>query len=70
LKNWTVSNLLFSSELSLTHNAEVFSVPTSQFISYETKVWLPYFIKRHILRKKIAKPPAIIERGEKAFDSA
>ncbi|CAJ0550186.1 Ff.00g101160.m01.CDS01 [Fusarium sp. VM40] len=57
-------------QLTLEELDQVFSVPTSQFISYETKVWLPYFIKRHILRKKIAKPPAIIERGEKNFDSA
>ncbi|KAM0206816.1 hypothetical protein ACHAPA_005484 [Fusarium lateritium] len=57
-------------QLTLEELDQVFSVPTSQFISYETKVWLPYFIKRHILRKKIAKPPAIIERGEKGFDSA
>ena len=56
--------------MKLTTSAEVFSVPTSQFISYETKVWLPYFIKRHILRKKIEKPPPIIERADKGFDSA
>jgi hypothetical protein len=48
----------------LTLSAEVFSVPTSQYISYELKVWLPYFIKRHILRKNIEKPPAIIEKAE------
>lgn len=46
-------------------HAEVFSVPTKSFISYEIKVWLPYFIKRHIFRQKISKPPPIIERGEK-----
>ncbi|KAL4732177.1 hypothetical protein ACLX1H_001185 [Fusarium chlamydosporum] len=57
-------------QLTLEELDQVFSVPTSQFISYETKVWLPYFIKRHILRKKIEKPPPIIERADKAFDSA
>lgn len=41
---------------------EVFSVPTSKFIGYELKVWLPYFCKRHVLRKKIEKPPPIIEK--------
>jgi hypothetical protein len=46
--------------------AEVFMVPTKSFISYELKVWLPYFIKRHILRKNIMKPPPIIARAEKA----
>lgn len=50
----------------LTSLAEVFSVPTKSFISYELKVWLPYFIKRHIFRQNIVKPPPIIERGEKA----
>lgn len=46
--------------------AEVFSVPTKQYIGYESKVWLPYFIKRYILRKNIPKPPAIIEKEDKA----
>ena len=45
---------------------EVFSVPTKQYISHESKVWLPYFIKRHILRKNIPKPPPIIEKEDKA----
>ena len=43
---------------------EVFSVPTSTYINYELKTWLPYFIKRHVLRKKIEKPPPIIEKAE------
>lgn len=46
--------------------AEVFSVPTKHFIGYEIKVWLPYFIKRHILRRKIEKPPPIIEKAPNA----
>ena len=50
----------------LIHLAEVFSVPTSQYISHELKVTLPYFIKRHILRKNIPKPPPIIEQEDKA----
>ena len=48
----------------LTDSTEVFSVPTSQFISYETKVWLPWFIKRYIFFKRIPRPPSIIERSE------
>ncbi len=44
--------------------AEVFSVPTREFISYESKVWLPWFLKRYILRQKIARPPPIIETRE------
>ncbi|CAG1998118.1 unnamed protein product [Fusarium graminearum] len=57
-------------QLTLEELDQVFSVPTSQFISYETKVWLPYFIKRYILRKQIEKPPRIIERADKSQDSA
>ncbi|KAF7557181.1 hypothetical protein G7Z17_g863 [Cylindrodendrum hubeiense] len=51
-------------QLTLEELDQVFSVPTKDFISYETKVWLPYFIKRHILRQKISKPPPIIEKAE------
>ncbi|EMT65686.1 hypothetical protein FOQG_07585 [Fusarium oxysporum f. sp. raphani 54005] len=58
-------------QLTLEELDQVFSVPTKQFISYETRVWLPYFFKRHILRKKsVVKPPPIIERAELTFDSA
>ncbi|KAG8167470.1 hypothetical protein KVR01_003159 [Diaporthe batatas] len=52
-------------QLTLEEIDQVFSVPTKSFISYELKVWLPYFIKRHIFRQKIAKPPAIIEKEAK-----
>lgn len=48
----------------LTIFSEVFSVPTKSFISYELRVWLPYFIKRHVLRQKIEKPAPIIEKAE------
>lgn len=47
---------------------EVFSIPTKSFIGYELKVWLPYFIKRHVFRRNIPKPPAIIEKAEKVDD--
>ncbi|KAF2208048.1 hypothetical protein CERZMDRAFT_71080 [Cercospora zeae-maydis SCOH1-5] len=53
-------------QLTLEEIDQVFSVPTKEFLSYETKVWLPYFIKRHILRRDIPKPPPIIEKGERA----
>ena len=52
-------------QLTLEELDQVFSIPTRQFISYESKVWLPYFIKRHIFRKQIEKPMPIIERAEK-----
>ncbi|KAL8647715.1 MAG: hypothetical protein Q9210_005390 [Variospora velana] len=52
-------------QLTLEELDQVFSVPTSKFIGHELTVWLPYFIKRHILRKNIAKPPQIIEKDDK-----
>ncbi|CAI6234895.1 unnamed protein product [Periconia digitata] len=48
-------------QLTLEELDQVFSVPTRQFLNYETKTWLPYFFKRHILRKPIEKPPPMIE---------
>lgn len=50
----------------LTCFAEVFSVPTKEFLAYETKVWLPYFFKRHVFRRNVPKPPPIIEKEEKS----
>jgi len=52
-------------QLTLEEIDQVFSVPTKSFLNYEVTVWLPYFIKRHIFRRNIVKPPPIIERGEK-----
>ena len=49
-------------QLTLEEIDQVFSVPTKQFINHELKVWLPYFIKRHILRRRVPKPPPIIEK--------
>ncbi|KAJ7908833.1 putative sugar transporter [Mycena leptocephala] len=51
-------------ELTLEELDQVFSVPTSQYIKYESTVWLPWFIKRYILRRNIPRPPPIIERAE------
>lgn len=53
-------------QLTLEELDQVFSVPTKSFLKYETTVWLPYFIKRHIFRQKIEKPAPIIEKGERA----
>jgi len=50
-------------ELTLEELDQVFSVPTSTYIKYESTVWLPWFIKRYILRRNIPRPPAIIERA-------
>lgn len=48
-------------QLTLEELDQVFSVPTKEYISHETKVWLPYMIKRHILRRNIEKPPPVID---------
>lgn len=52
-------------QLTLEELDQVFSVPTKKYLGHELTVWLPYFIKRHILRKKIPKPPAIIAKESK-----
>ena len=46
--------------------AEIFSVPTKRVISHELTVWLPYFIRRHVFRLDVPKPPPIIARAEEA----
>lgn len=55
-------------QLTLEEIDQVFSVPTKEFLAYETKTWLPYFVKRHILRRRIAKPPPIIEKAARYSD--
>jgi len=50
-------------QLTLEEIDQVFSVPTSQFLSHELTVKLPYLFKRHILRKKIPPPPSTIEKA-------
>lgn len=54
-------------QLTLEEIDQVFSVPTSQYVSHETKVWLPYVFKRHILRQRIPKPPSIIATADEAY---
>lgn len=55
-------------QLTLEEIDQVFSVPTKEFLAYETKTWLPYFVKRHILRRRIEKPPPIIEKADRFSD--
>lgn len=59
-------NLTRSISSLLTSHIEVFSVPTKKYLSHELTVWLPYFIKRHIFRRNVIKPPQIIEKEEQA----
>ena len=53
-------------QLTLEELDQVFSVPTSQFISHELTVATPNFWRRHLFRQKIPKAPAIIDRDDKA----
>ncbi|KAJ9213683.1 hypothetical protein DTO166G4_4765 [Paecilomyces variotii] len=55
-------------QLTLEELDQVFSVPTKDFIRYELTVWLPWFIRRHIFRQYIPKPPPIIAKAER-FDA-
>ncbi|EKC98673.1 putative sugar transporter [Trichosporon asahii var. asahii CBS 8904] len=43
--------------ISLEELDDVFSVPSGRFISYQTKQWLPYFVKRRLLCNSRAQPP-------------
>lgn len=57
-------------QLTLEELDQVFSVPTSEYIAYESKVWLPWWIKRYIFRQKhLPRPPPIIERDEVLEDN-
>ncbi|KAJ7049012.1 sugar transporter [Mycena amicta] len=50
-------------ELTLEELDQVFSVPTSQYIKYESTIWLPWFIKRYVFfQRGIPRPPALLER--------
>lgn len=54
-------------QLTLEEIDQVFSVPTKKFIGYELNVWLPYFIKRHLLfNKNVVEPPPIIQSQKEA----
>ena len=48
----------------------MFSVPTKEYLAHETKVWIPYFFKRHVFRKNIPKPPPIIAKVDKTESSS
>jgi sugar porter (SP) family MFS transporter len=51
-------------QLTLEELDQVFSVPTSQYLKYESTVWLPWFIKRYIMFQKVERPPPIIEKED------
>jgi sugar porter (SP) family MFS transporter len=57
-------------QLTLEELDQVFSVPTSQFISYELKVTIPYVFKRHILRQNIPKPAPLMEKSAHNTESS
>jgi hypothetical protein len=54
-------------QLTLEEIDSVFSIPTSQYLKYETTVWLPWFIKRYVLfQRGLPKPPMLLATTEKA----
>jgi len=56
-------------QLTLEELDQVFSVPTKVYLKYETKVWLPYFFKRHIMRNKSVAKPALLDTSTSSFDT-
>ncbi|CAG7558800.1 unnamed protein product [Fusarium equiseti] len=54
-------------QMTLEELDQVFSVPTKQFLSYETQVWLPYMFKKYMLFQKVERPPPIIEKSERTL---
>lgn len=59
-------------QLTLEEIDQVFSVPTKSYLNYEFTHSVPYFIKHTVLRKRIPKPPPLIEKStfEEAYPSA
>ncbi|KAJ5043105.1 uncharacterized protein L3040_004490 [Drepanopeziza brunnea f. sp. 'multigermtubi'] len=51
-------------QLTLEEIDQVFSVPTREFLAYETKVWLPWWFRRTVLRQNVPRPPPIIEKAD------
>ncbi|CAI7625045.1 unnamed protein product [Penicillium bialowiezense] len=56
-------------QLTLEELDQVFSVPTKKYIGHELTVWLPWFIRRHVFRQNIPKPPAIIATAKEVAPS-
>jgi len=52
-------------QMTLEEIDQVFSVPTKEFISYELKQSVPYFIQHNLLRRNVPRPPPIIAKAEK-----
>ena len=49
-------------QLTLEELDQVFSVPTKQYLHYEVTEQVSYFFKHTLLRRRIPKPPPIIEK--------
>lgn len=53
-------------EARLNQRAEVFSVPTTSFIKYESTVWLPYIFKRYVARRPVQPIRPLFEKEGQA----
>ena len=48
--------------------AEVFQVPTSEYLSHETKVYLPYVFKKYFLfQRSTPKPKPLIATADEDY---
>jgi len=57
-------SLLTISRLTLEEIDQVFSIPTSKFISHEMSTSVPYFFNHTLMRRNVPKPPPLIEKEE------
>ncbi|ORY17464.1 putative facilitated glucose transporter [Clohesyomyces aquaticus] len=56
-------------QLTLEELDQVFSIPTREYLHYETTKWLPWFIKKYLLFQKVERPEPLIEKAP-VFDGA
>jgi MFS family permease len=49
-------------QLTLEELDQVFSIPTKEYINYESTIWLPWFIKRYVFFKKVPRPEPLLEK--------
>lgn len=57
-------------QLTLEELDAVFAMPHGEFISYQTKEWLPYFIKRYVLFQKDVRLEPLFKLDEKLVGTA
>ncbi|KAL1407800.1 hypothetical protein Q8F55_007235 [Vanrija albida] len=56
--------------LTLEEIDDVFSIPTKTFITYETTVWLPHFLRRYVLRQNVPDIVPLLDKARIVDDDA